>query len=272
MQTKCPNCETIFRLTDEQLSAANGKVRCGLCLHIFNASSVDEEPTSNLDDSIHDEPYLEESIYDETYADDDYYVSEIANLSDEVDADESQEVLFEDTDSHVIPDEYRIHGEQEAHTPVSTGLWSLGIVFLLMTLVSEYAWFNRNQLVKNTKVEPWISQFCEMTGCTIDPIHKPELIEMVNRNVYTHPNIKKALMISATMVNTASHAQAYPDVEITFSNVRGNIVTRRVFTPEEYMKMDEEHLRLLKPDTPISFGLEIKDPGKQAMTYEFNFL
>lgn len=262
METKCPNCETVFRLTDKQLSAADGKVRCGLCLHIFSANSVDEEPT----------PPRQDSIYDETYTDDDYAYSDIADLSDEADTGDSQEILFDDTDNNVIPDEFRSHGEQEPHTPIATGLWSLGIVFLVFTLISEYAWFNRNQLVKNTKAEPWISQFCEIAGCTIDPIHKPELIEMVNRNVYTHPNIKKALMISATMVNTAPHAQAYPDIEIVFSNVRGDIVTQRVFTPEEYMKIGEEQLRLLQPDIPTSFGLEIKDPGKKAMTYEFNFL
>lgn len=35
--TRCPNCETQFRVTDEQLGVANGKVRCGNCMKIFNA-------------------------------------------------------------------------------------------------------------------------------------------------------------------------------------------------------------------------------------------
>lgn len=37
LQTQCPNCETRFRVTDEQLSVARGKVRCGNCMNIFNA-------------------------------------------------------------------------------------------------------------------------------------------------------------------------------------------------------------------------------------------
>jgi len=37
LQTQCPNCETRFRVTDEQLSIAGGKVRCGSCLKVFNA-------------------------------------------------------------------------------------------------------------------------------------------------------------------------------------------------------------------------------------------
>lgn len=37
LQTQCPNCETRFRVTDEQLSIAGGKVRCGSCMKVFNA-------------------------------------------------------------------------------------------------------------------------------------------------------------------------------------------------------------------------------------------
>lgn len=36
--TQCPKCRTSFRVTDAQLSIANGAVRCGSCLHIFNAT------------------------------------------------------------------------------------------------------------------------------------------------------------------------------------------------------------------------------------------
>ena len=35
--TRCPQCQTYFRLFPEQLEAADGMVRCGTCLAIFNA-------------------------------------------------------------------------------------------------------------------------------------------------------------------------------------------------------------------------------------------
>jgi predicted Zn finger-like uncharacterized protein len=35
--TRCPNCSTSFRVTDDQLSAHQGKVRCGRCAFVFNA-------------------------------------------------------------------------------------------------------------------------------------------------------------------------------------------------------------------------------------------
>ncbi|MDF1642581.1 MAG: DUF3426 domain-containing protein [Pseudomonadales bacterium] len=38
IHTQCPKCKTTFRVTDTQLSAALGTVRCGLCEHIFSAT------------------------------------------------------------------------------------------------------------------------------------------------------------------------------------------------------------------------------------------
>lgn len=39
--TRCPKCSTAFRVTDDVLSMAKGKVRCGQCFHIFNAVNTD---------------------------------------------------------------------------------------------------------------------------------------------------------------------------------------------------------------------------------------
>jgi len=46
--TACPKCDTQFVVTQEQLAAYKGKVRCGSCNHVFNAKDyVVEDDTSN---------------------------------------------------------------------------------------------------------------------------------------------------------------------------------------------------------------------------------
>jgi predicted Zn finger-like uncharacterized protein len=37
LYTRCPECQTTFRITEEILQKADGQVRCGRCAHIFNA-------------------------------------------------------------------------------------------------------------------------------------------------------------------------------------------------------------------------------------------
>ena len=48
MRTRCPACNTVFRVTSEQLRAKAGKVRCGYCKSIFNAFDglVDDKPAT----------------------------------------------------------------------------------------------------------------------------------------------------------------------------------------------------------------------------------
>lgn len=45
--TQCPRCGTSFRVTEAHLAVAAGAVRCGSCLHIFNAREhwIDTAPT-----------------------------------------------------------------------------------------------------------------------------------------------------------------------------------------------------------------------------------
>lgn len=40
----CPGCETRFRVTDAQLAVANGRVRCGACLTVFDCSDLIARP------------------------------------------------------------------------------------------------------------------------------------------------------------------------------------------------------------------------------------
>lgn len=56
LATRCPHCETVFRLRQEQLSLHGGLARCGHCQQIFNAAE------SLVDEHAHAEPALVESV------------------------------------------------------------------------------------------------------------------------------------------------------------------------------------------------------------------
>lgn len=44
--TRCPECDTTFRVTDETLKKANGQVRCGRCASVFNAYAELHDPAA----------------------------------------------------------------------------------------------------------------------------------------------------------------------------------------------------------------------------------
>ena len=39
LATRCPNCQSMFRVVSDQLKLRGGLVRCGSCRHVFDAIS-----------------------------------------------------------------------------------------------------------------------------------------------------------------------------------------------------------------------------------------
>ena len=80
----------------------------------------------------------------------------------------------------------------------------------------------------------------------------------------------EALIISASFRNDARWAQPWPDLELTLSDINGQPIAHRRFAPEEYLG----HLQgaaLVAPGQSASIALEVRDPGKQAVAFEFEF-
>ena len=255
MQAECPNCHTLFRITETQLDMADGMVRCGFCKEVFDARVEN--------DLHHDENQL--------HAFEDTQQKDIQQPEASQQTEPEHESFFYDETNDIVPDRLRAESNGSPYSTLATVSWSLAILVLIAALAAEYIWFNQPELLLDQRLKPITAKLCELTDCERLQTRDPSQIEMISRNVYTHPNEKDALMISTTLVNHAAYPQPYPDVQIDFSNVRGELVASRRFIPEEYLQIDNEQLHLLQSGNPITFGLEIKDPGNEAITYEFSF-
>lgn len=270
MQTQCPHCDTRFRVTQTQVNAADGFVRCGVCEQVFNAIEIAAQ-------HAHKAPLLREqtevpATEPSSGGDIDYTANE-ASVNDEFDLFKADETSTES----VIPDNFRHsysnnNDSAPSHSVVPTILWGLGTLFLTATLALEYIWFNRNQFNQIPELQAGLEKLCTQIECKDLNIRDPSQIELVTRNVYSHPNENGALVINVTMKNNADFAQPYPIMQIDFSNIRGSTIAARRFLPTEYLQIDSEQIRPLQPHMSTSLSMEIQDPGKAAMTYEFNFL
>ncbi len=297
MQTKCPHCETRFRLTQSQVDTADGYVRCGVCKEVFNANEVAVQPENQSENQLENQapvnftgqekPAQSNSETDKTAVEinielaAESHQDKLSNFeqsSDQVQAEKDTFDFFnddnDDPSQHVVPEKFRTSDRDRSGGLVTTLLWSIATLFLCLTLMAEYTWFNRNQFSQFPELQSIFSKLCQHFECKDFAMRNPSKIELITRNVYSHPNEKDALMVNVTMKNTANFAQPYPVVQVDFSDVRGAIVAARRFFPEEYLSLqnDSEVLHLLQPDADASITLEIQDPGKQAMTYEFNFM
>lgn len=251
MHTQCPHCDTRFRVTQTQVEAAEGFVRCGVCKQVFNALEVAAQHERLV-------PLLSDKAE-----------------SPDVEAANNEFDLFNEDGSSpesVIPNDFRDFNSAQSNGIMSTLLWSVGILLLTATLALEYIWFNRNQFSQTPEIQAALERVCSQVECKDLNMRDPSKIELVTRNVYSHPNEKDALVINITMKNNADFAQPYPVMQIDFSNIRGNTVAARRFLPTDYLQIGSDQIRPLQPNMSTSLSMEIQDPGKDAKTYEFNFL
>ncbi len=340
MQTQCPHCDTRFRVTESQVNAADGLVRCSVCEEVFNAFEVaerdehqpsllsveqpHEDPPQTPDDEAAAEQIIkqagieqagddetDQNEYDLSAPEDPSAESLTAESHEQIDeaseqgptsetveeldknknidfnktaaSDESRKDAFDffneddnESLSHVVPEQFKHSYTSDSGGFISNLLWGIGSLLLIATLALEYAWFNRDQLNQIPQLQAWTEKLCQRIECRDIAMRNPAKIELISRNVYSHPNEKNALMVDITMKNLASFAQPYPVMQIKFSDVRGGNVAARRFLPNEYLPAEilqaETTPPLFEADTNMSFTMEIQDPGKQAMTYEFDFL
>ena len=247
MNTQCPHCRTVFRLQPATLEVAGGRVRCGHCRRIFDARSrlqkelpLGPPPAAG---PRADQPPLD--------------------LGEPIQPTVSGLLL---SDLEEAPPARR------RGTPSRRSIagWSVVNLVLLAALCGQLLFIQRAAFAQNPSLRPLLAEVCALAGCSLEPRQAVERIELVRRNVYAHPNVEDALIIDARFVNTASFPQPYPTLTVSLGNLRGEPLIRRNFSPREYRPELDPHARMA-PGSPVRVTLEVRDPGRDARTFELDF-
>ncbi len=164
--------------------------------------------------------------------------------------------------------------ESENLEEVSRSTWGAIAASLALTLVllGQYAWVERYQLAGIPTLRPVLDVICQHLGCDLPLRRNLGQVEIVEREVRDHPHVDDALLISASFVNRADFVQAYPLLEVSFSDVSGTPVAARRFRPAEYLSGQQHSAAGMRPGEQAYLMLEVADPGERAVSFQFEFL
>lgn len=167
---------------------------------------------------------------------------------------------------------YSLPLEQEIKVgnPLNNLLWGGGIALMLGGLALQYIYYHRLTLAEEPTLRPVLAQMCRLTGCQLPAQRDLARIELGKHLVQVHPRYVDSLLITATLVNRADFAQPFPIVEVVMTNLEQKQVARRRFLPREYLIGSNDE-QMLPPETEVPLMLEVLDPGKNAVGFEFNF-
>lgn len=161
-----------------------------------------------------------------------------------------------------------------ARTPVLAApvgwRWWLAAALLLVVLVVQCVLADRARLAADPDWRPALERICGVLRCDLPPWHAPQAFVMSARDIRPHPSVPNALLITASFRNGAAFAQAWPQVELAMSDLDGRPIAQRRFAPREYLGGTPAQA-LLAPGQSASVTLEVVDPGRRAVAFEFEF-
>jgi predicted Zn finger-like uncharacterized protein len=253
MNTRCPKCRTTFAVTDEQLQARGGVVRCGHCGQVFRADHHRVRTMPPTPRPARPKPSRARGRGQPALAG--------AGNSPAVAAGERRLPTIEEL----------LTGGTRART--RTIFWVAGNVLAAAALLAQLVHFYANSVVE---WRPWTRAYlepvCSVLQCALQTRIDTGLIEITASGVAPHPRYVNALLLHVTMINRAEFAQPYPLMEVSITNRHGAVIGRRVFPPDAYLAEQKTLPTDMIPNLVVHAKLEFTSPGEHADGYEIRLL
>jgi len=250
MFTRCPGCHTVHPVNAALLASGAGRYRCGKCNKVCNAleSLFDEWPAAGARAPAAGEmPVLGLSL-------------------DLADARETRRASADNPPEDADP---AIRG-----TPRSLmvrAAWITAAIAILIAIAFKVAEF------QGVALPEWLQSGTALfqsgaPASQADPVFRDlDQIQLVSRQLSSHPYLPGRLRLSATIVNRAPQSQRYPDIEVTLLDSTGQAVAVQRFAPRDYLAPNTPANATMAPQAHLPLVLELDDPGEQAVGFELSF-
>lgn len=245
MLTRCPKCKTLFPLGKDDLTQAQGRVRCCQCRAVFYAlENLHQADGSAADPTT--PPELRQSL----------------RLG--------PDTLPASPTTQSCPSAELPAILRNRETNPSGWFWSTLALLLALTALAQWAWLERDGLVEQPRLRPWLEQACERLDCRLPAQRDLAQLEVLDRHLRASREDPGVLLFELSLVNRATFSQPYPMLELELFDKTQRSLGRRLFSPIEYLH--QTGADQLAPQQTLSMTLRLLDLEQQVAGFEFRFL
>ena len=266
--TQCPSCLDQYRVSSGQLEVANGQVRCGSCLHVFNA--IQNSLSPNIELSKKPEPEETNTHFNEA--------EPKAEPNNFVDSREGSLEYLSSLRNSEVPtlkisaEPVTLQAPEIMPRRFAFG-WLLACLFAMACIASQFIWFNRTTIYWNhPQYQGLLDEICSHINCKINSRQSLELIENQSILVTPHSEFEGALQIQLILNNRANFQQPFPALSLEFSDLKNRLVAHRTIQPNEYLDNQQPDWLSMPIEQPVQISLEIMSPGSRAVNYKLELL
>lgn len=273
--TLCPACSTSFHISEEQLAARQGKVRCGNCQHVFNALQQIADTGQPV--------FAEAAQAVAPPPSDTPQPAAIAQPAPPAPADTPQPVdtpqaaaVTADIPSWQQPSSPKTVADAAGRDKLSrqaggkrfpwvASLFSL--LFLLLAML-QTAYFMRVEIAARWPVlKPYMLQACQPLNCSIPLPQDADQLVIDDSELEEDPEYQDLIHLHTTLINKASTLQAYPLLELTLTDARDNPLLRRDFKPADYLPAGIKQDRGMASNQQLRIKLSLAVSGEPIAGY-----
>lgn len=251
--TQCPQCGTHFKITQAQRDAHEGLVRCGRCQTVFNAVENLYIPPQQLD-----LPLVLDEIDDATglFA---AYDPQGANGSSVSISPEAAARLA--NDFRHIPDVVVATQAKPASRRLTLLLKTGSFIFGFVVLLEVVYFFRVDIAARLPGIKPLMLQICSQLKCTLPLPQKIDLISIESSELESDPAQANIITLHALLRSRAPYPMAYPNIELTLTDMQDNAVARRTFAPADYLPptMNATHGFPANRESAVNLHLDTTD-------------
>ncbi len=238
--THCPTCFTAFRISQEQIEAREGKVRCGRCGALFDARATLREQIEEPRRAPDGAPQAEQPVREDTPGPVPKPGPSAASAAP------AAASLTQDPapGENIAPMSWAAKASPKPESELGRSIaperarrtgWP-ALALLLLLLIGQLAFHYRGEIALLVPgLKPQIKALCETLGCELPLPRHTELLSIESSDLRADTTNPAVIVLSATLRNRAAFPQAHPALELTLTDLEDRPLARRVLSAQQYL-------------------------------------
>ena len=248
MVTSCPACATTFRVQQEQLTARQGKVRCGKCDEVFDAYKTLA--------SYPDEPLPESPA------------PAVAAAQSARGADPAPAQATLDIDDAEGPAVASIVDKRAARHPAASAGLRAAVALLSIMLLLQIVYALRVPLASAIPgMRPLLEDLCALVGCSVPLPKRTDALAIESSDLQIDPKRSGVIVLTAALRNRGATPVEMPALELTLTNAQDQPIARRILLPGDYLERAAEAADGLRGSAEINVRIELAIGELKAAGY-----
>ena len=153
--------------------------------------------------------------------------------------------------------------------------WTIRVflaIVIVALLAGLYALRHRHHLADKPLIRPAYGLWCLAKGCEVPARLDTSKLAVVSKQIFSHPTIDDALVITLVIRNTADFEQRFPKLFLWLSDRTRRTVASNEFEPADYLPENNMPLNSkLGAGEQQRISLDVLDPGDDAVSLELTF-